>query len=137
MAQSDDLDLYAVLTRISFGIEVVSTQCAGSRLSFYTRLWLAVGSMLVLCAVTMLGPLLVMARTGTSFQDTLALADTMRALRDLFVLVLLLYPSISGMAMEFFRCQRIDGVPYMMARDHPLDSSWHSDTHSANSPERC
>jgi hypothetical protein len=46
--------------------------------------------------------------------------------RDLFVVVLLLYPTVSGKAMEFFRCQRIDGVAYLMA-DYAIvchDATW-------------
>ena len=46
--------------------------------------------------------------------------------RDLFVVVLLLHPTVSGKAMEFFRCQRIDGVAYLMA-DYAVvchDATW-------------
>ena len=38
------------------------------------------------------------------------------AMRDLFVVVLLLHPTVSGMAMEFFRCRTIDGETYLMVR---------------------
>ena len=47
-------------------------------------------------------------------------------MRDLFVVVLLLHPTVSGRAMEFFRCREIDGVSYLMA-DYSIecfDGTW-------------
>ena len=35
--------------------------------------------------------------------------------RDLFVVILLVYPSLSGRAMEFFRCREVEGEQYLMA----------------------
>ena len=47
-------------------------------------------------------------------------------MRDLFVVVLLLHPTVSGKAMEFFRCRTIDDVSYLMA-DYSIecgDGQW-------------
>ena len=46
--------------------------------------------------------------------------------QDSIIIILLMYPGISGNAMQFFRCRSIDGVDYMMA-DYSLrcyDGPW-------------
>ena len=33
---------------------------------------------------------------------------------DTFIVVLMIHPTLSGMAMQFFRCRDIEGVTYLM-----------------------
>ena len=47
--------------------------------------------------------------------------------QDTIIIILLMYPGVSGHAMQFFRCHDIDGVEYMMA-DYRLkcyDTAWY------------
>ena len=111
-------DLYVVFARLSFGIEVVTPECAVT-LTFYARYGLAVGLVFAMCAILVRKPLVEVVLKRRTISETLVLEISTVALRDLFVLVLLFHPTLSGMTMQFFRCQTIDldegPTPYLMA----------------------
>ena len=127
-------DLSRVLAGASLGIEVSSPECAVGGTNFYALfLSTLIGFGLAILAL-MAPPFAAIARKHGGSSGLRAAAGEMlvsddgaRAFRDVFVVVLLLHPSISGKAMEFFRCRTIDGVPYLMA-DYSLvcyDSTWY------------
>ena len=123
--------LFAVLSRLSFGLEVLTPQCA-VHLTFYMRFALSVCGVIVVCTLLMLGPLLRMVRQRQSFREMLASPDSAVPMKDLFIFVLLVHPTISGMAMQFFRCQTINldagPQPYLMV-DYSLvcyEDAWYA-----------
>ena len=116
-----------VLAGLSLGLEIVSPQCAGLGSSYYSMLAYEVAMLVLLCFV-MLVPMFAYAkfRRGWSLAQTMQSSETAGRFRDLFVVILLVYPSLSGKAMEFFRCRKVEGVYYLMA-DYSLvcyDSKW-------------
>ena len=109
-----------VLDGLSFGIEVVSPQCAGLGSDFYTMYGYTV-LVLILLIVGMLLPALVNKfRKGWSWNEMMQSKEAGRVFRDLFVVVLLIHPSVSGKSMEFFRCRQVDGESYLMVRAHKV-----------------
>jgi hypothetical protein len=55
------------------------------------------------------------------------MAAVLVAGQDTIIIILLMYPGVSGHAMQFFRCRNIDGENYMMV-DYGLkcnDSAWY------------
>ena len=125
-------DLYKVLAGASLGIEVASPQCAVGGMNFYALFLSTLVGMGIIILVLMAPPLAVVARKRreggfrATVSEVLVSDAGASAFRDVFVVVLLLHPSISGKAMEFFRCRTIDDVSYLMA-DYSLecyDSSW-------------
>ena len=128
------VDLYKVLAGASLGIEVVSPQCAVGGTNFYVLFLSTLIGLGLIMIVLMARPFSAVARKrrgGSGFRaavgEVIVSDEGASAFRDVFVVVLLLHPSISGKAMEFFRCRTIDGVPYLMA-DYSLvcyDSTWY------------
>ena len=115
------------LSGLSLGVEVASPQCAGLLSSgHYANFATTVLTLLLVCAGMMVAPLRAKFKNGWSWSETARSREGAHGFRDLFVVVLLLYPTVSGKAMEFFRCQRIDGVAYLMA-DYAIvchDAKW-------------
>jgi len=114
-----------ILAGLNFGIEFVSPQCLGIGSNYYALFSATVGSLALIGVALMLLPL---RRSGWNLRKMLHSDVGGRAFRDLFVVVLLFHPSVSGTAMLFFRCQEINGVSYLMA-DYSIecfDSSWWS-----------
>ena len=112
---------------MSFGIEVASPQCAGVGSDFYTSLIASVVSLVAIVLVLMAKPIWTKLRTRRPLGEMIRSTEGATAMRDLFVVVLLLHPTVSGRAMEFFRCREIDGVSYLMA-DYSIecfDTKWY------------
>ena len=128
------VDLYKVLAGASLGIEVTSPQCAVGGTNFYVLFLATLVGLGLIMLVLMATPFKNVARKWRSIGLRAAVAEVLvsdigaRAFRDVFVVVLLLHPSISGKAMEFFRCRTIDGESYLMA-DYSLvcyDATWYA-----------
>ena len=127
-------DLFKVLSGMSFGLEVASPQCAGVRSNYYSVFLLTLVSLGLVILALMARTIISLARKPraagfrANLRDVIVSSQGARAFRDVFVVVLLLHPTISGKAMEFFRCRTIDGVPYLMA-DYSIecfDSAWYA-----------
>ena len=128
------VDLYKVLAGASLGIEVVSPQCAVGGTNFYVLFLSTLIGLGLIMIVLMARPFSAVARKrrgGSGFRaavgEVVVSDEGASAFRDVFVVVLLLHPSISGKAMQFFRCREIDGVPYLM-EDYSLecyDDTWY------------
>ena len=103
-----------ILDGLSFGIEVVSPQCAGLDSDFYTMYGYTVAVLILLIVGMLLPALVAKFRKGWSWDELVQSEDAGRVFRDLFVVVLLIHPSVSGKSMEFFRCRQVDGEPYLM-----------------------
>ena len=119
-------DLYKVLAGMSLGIEVASPQCTGVGSNYYATFGWTVLCLLLIVAALLIRPVWAKLRTGQTAGEVLLSTQGAAAMRDLFVVVLLLHPTVSGKAMEFFRCREIDGVPYLMA-DYSIecyDGQW-------------
>jgi hypothetical protein len=115
-----------VLAGLSLGLEVASPQCAGLGSGYYSLFSMTVVVLVAVSLAMLAVPLWSKARNGTPWAEVLVSPVGARGFRDLFVVVLLLHPSVSGKAMEFFRCQTIDGVSYLMA-DYSVgcyDATW-------------
>ena len=128
------VDLYKVLAGVTLGIEVASPQCVASGMNYYTFFSATMVGLILAMLVIVKGPLATIAQTRAEKGFRAAVREVIVskkggiAFRDLFVVVLLLHPSVSGKAMEFFRCREIDGKQYLMA-DYSIkcyDSSWYS-----------
>ena len=127
-------DLYKVLAGASLGIEVTSPQCAVGGTNFYVLFLATLVGLGLIILVLMATPFAMVARKrrgGSGLRAAMSAVlvsdEGARAFRDVFVVVLLLHPSISGKAMEFFRCRTIDGVAFLMA-DYSLvcyDGTWY------------
>ena len=128
------VDLYKVLAGVSLGIEVTSPQCAVGGTNFYALFLATLTGLALIILVLMRTIFATIARKKrrgsglrAAVSEVLVSDEGAHAFRDVFVVVLLLHPSISGKAMEFFRCRTIGGVPYLMA-DYSLvcyDSTWY------------
>ena len=127
-------ELSKVLGGLSLGIEVASPECAVDGTSFYTKFLVTLLALFLILLVLMGKPLREIYRTcgeaGIRAATLTVIASDMGAFafRDVFVVILLLHPSISGKAMEFFRCRTIDDVSYLMA-DYSLecyDGTWYA-----------
>ena len=127
-------DLFKVLSGMSFGLEVASPQCAGVGSSYYVVFLMTLVALGLVMLALMAGPVIALARKPRSsgwkanLRDVVVTNQSARAFRDVFVVVLLLHPTISGKAMQFFRCRTIDGVSYLMA-DYSVecfDSTWYA-----------
>ena len=125
--------LYKVLAGASLGIEVASPQCAVGSTNFYALFLSTLVGLGLVMLVLMARPFATVAQKRRDSGFRAAVSEVVvsdeggRAFRDVFVVVLLLHPSISGKAMEFFRCRTIDDVPYLMA-DYSLecyDRTWY------------
>ena len=125
--------LYKVLAGASLGIEVASPQCAVGSTNFYALFLSTLVGLGLVMLVLMARPFATVAQKRRDSGFRAAVSEVVvsdeggRAFRDVFVVVLLLHPSISGKAMEFFRCRTIDDVPYLMA-DYSLechDGTWY------------
>jgi len=59
--------------------------------------------------------------------DLARMANIMAAGQDTIIIIILMYPGVSGHAMQFFRCRKINGVEYMMVDYslHCYDGSWY------------
>ena len=115
-----------VLAGMSFGLDVVSPQCTGIGSDFHAMFKYTVAALIVLCASLLVSPVVAKFKNGWSWGQMALSEAGSTSFRDLFVVVLLLHPTVSGKAMEFFRCRTIDGVAYLMA-DYSLecyDSTW-------------
>ena len=114
------------LSGLSLGVEVASPQCAGLPSGYYANFTSTVLTLLLVCAGMMAVPLWAKRRNGWTWGELALSPKGALGFRDLFVVVLLLHPTVSGKAMEFFRCQRIDGVSYLMADFAVVchDSTW-------------
>ena len=125
------VDLYKVLAGVTLGIEVASPQCVASGMNYYTLFSATMVGLILAMLVIVKGPLATIAQTRAEKGFRAAVREVIVskkggiAFRDLFVVVLLLHPSVSGKAMEFFRCREIDGVPFLMA-DYSIEC--HDDT---------
>jgi len=117
----------------SLGIEVASPQCAVGSTNFYALFLSTLVGLGLVMLVLMARPFATVAQKRRDSGFRAAVSEVVvsdeggRAFRDVFVVVLLLHPSISGKAMEFFRCRTIDDVPYLMA-DYSLechDGTWY------------
>ena len=122
-----------VLDGMSFGIEVASPQCAVDGMNYYTLFAATLVALLLSVLVLTAKPLYAVVTKGrvigfrAATRKVLVSAAGASAFRDAFVVVLVLHPSISGKAMQFFRCRTIDEVPYLMA-DYSIkcyDRSWY------------
>jgi hypothetical protein len=114
------------LSGLSLGVEVASPQCAGLPMGYYADLVTTVLLLLLLCAGMMVTPLRAKVRNGWTWDEAALSLEGSVGFHDLFVVVLLLHPTVSGKAMEFFRCQRIVKVSYLMA-DYAIvchDATW-------------
>ena len=103
-------------------ISYVSPACAGVDLSFYTQLILLVSVFSALCILVSRN----MIWQKLQRQNILDVSST--GMQDLFIIVLMFYPSICGMAFRFFNCQKIGNASYLVA-DLSLqcyDTSWWS-----------
>ena len=116
------VDLYKVLAFSGFGIEVAAPQCAIHGITYYAiflSTLFALGLIMCMLAGKPFAAVIRKRRRGQGFRvafiDVIVSDNGARAFRDMFVVVLLLHPSISGKAMQFFRCRTIDEVPYLMA----------------------
>ena len=98
------------LSGLSLGVEVASPQCAGLPSGYYANFASTMLTLLLVCAGMMAAPLWAKRRNGGSWHEMAHAPEGMRGIHDLFVVVLLLHPTVSGKAMEFFRCQRINGI---------------------------
>ena len=95
-------------------------------MGYYADLVTTILLLLLLCAGMMATPLRAKVRNGWTWDETALSLEGGVGFHDFFVVVLLLHPTISGKAMEFFRCQRINGVSYLMA-DYAIvchDATW-------------
>ena len=125
--------LKVVLEGMSLNIDIASPQCAVSSTSYYTVFLATIVVLCLVMLVLMAGPLTAVAKNAgekglrTAVREATISDQGSVAFRDVFVVVLLLHPSVSGTAMEFFRCRAIDDVPYLMA-DYALecyDRTWY------------
>ena len=109
------LKLYELLSSLSLGFEVASPKCAGLSSHFYSLLigmYVALGTVLLVLMATPLRMMLPEGRLGghgLSFYEMASSPRGSTALRDVFVVALLLHPTVSGKSMEFFRCREIEG----------------------------
>ena len=119
-----------VMSRIFDGINfdfvsVASPTCMGMPLNFYWRF--AVMTILTLLVVAM--PWCVSWINHLRRRNAEKWAGAIKArLRDTFLLVVLLHPTISGLAFYHFRCETVAGTSYLMA-DYSLictESAWYS-----------
>ena len=126
------VDLYKVLAGVTLGIEVASPQCAVDGMSYYVLFSATIVGLILTMLVLVAGPLAAVAQKRAEKGVRAAVREAIvsekggGAFRDLFVVVLLLHPSVSGKAMEFFRCREIGGVPYLMV-DYAIecyDGAW-------------
>jgi len=126
------IGLYKIMAGMSLSIEVAAPQCFGFGASFYTVFLTTLVALSLVLLVLVASPLSAVARSfrerglRPAVLEVVVSEGGARAFRDAFVVVLLLHPTISGKAMEFFRCRTIDGVPYLMA-DYSVecyDSTW-------------
>ena len=93
---------------------------------YYANFAASLLTLLLVCAGMMAAPLRTKVRNGWTWSELASSSEGGVGFRDLFVVVLLLHPTVSGKTMEFFRCQRIDGVAYLMA-DYAVvchDATW-------------
>ena len=121
------MEVGRALSGLSLGVEVASPQCAldGAN-GFYANFLMSVASLVLVCLATMARALVAKARRGWGWRETMNSPEGALGFRDLFVVVLLLHPTVSGKTMEFFRCRKIDGVAYLMA-DYAVvchDAQW-------------
>ena len=124
------LDLYRVLTGLSFGVNLVSPQCAGVKTTFYTKYVMMISSVALIFVGLMRAPLTHAIRKRRSLRKVMIshhmTAEGALASRDLFVIVLLMHPSVSGTSMQFFLCRTIGEETYMQAdyAQHCYDAKW-------------
>ena len=95
------VEMGKVLASLSLGLEVASPQCAGVGTDFFSMLGLTVVALITLILVMISPPLLTMHREAWSWHEMVLSKEAERSFRDLFVVVLLLHPPVSGKAMEF------------------------------------
>ena len=124
---------------LSLGVDFVNPKCAGLGSGYYMRFGATVLVICVLILVALFPLVLAAARDKWSVRATLNSPLGARSFRDLFVLMLLVHPGASGLAMEFFRCIDIEGVSYLMARLVPHSAAWrgpqsmlHAATHASH-----
>jgi len=115
------------LSGLSLGVEVASPQCAGLMPSgYYANFAASLLTLLLVCAGMVAAPLRAKVRNGWTWSEQALSSEGGVGFRDLFVVVLLLHPTVSGKAMAFLRRQRINGVAYLMA-DYAIachDATW-------------
>ena len=117
-----------VMSGLSFGVEVASPQCAGLGSGYYSLFGLTVVGLILMCLSMLAFPIIAKFKNGWTWGEMASSKIGTQSFRDLFVVVLLVYPTVSGKAMEFFRCRKIDGEQYLMA-DYSIkcyDSSWYA-----------
>ena len=120
------VELGRMFSGLSLGWEVASPTCAGLGSGYYASFGMTVLSFLLVGAGLLFKPLLAKVRNGWTWAELARSSEGARGFRDLFVVVLLVHPTISGKAMEFFRCRTIDGETYLMA-DYSVecyDAKW-------------
>ena len=103
-------------------VQIASPACLGMPVSFYGRFI----SMIVISAAVIGAPWLISylqhRRNAAKWVEAIKLR-----LRDTFLLVVLLHPTVSGQSFYHFRCRLVDDKWYLMA-DYSLecyDSAWY------------
>eukprot|EP00947_MAST-08B_sp_MAST-8B-sp1_P003569 g3569.t1 len=103
-------------------VQIASPACLGMPVSYYGRL----ASMVVITALVIGAPWLVSwlryRRNAAKWADAVE-----KRMRDTFLLVVLLHPSVSGQAFYFFRCRLVDNKQLLMI-DYSLtcyDATWY------------
>ena len=118
-------------------IEFVSPACIGLGDTYYSRFGISIGVLIIVLAVIWIKALFKIRRVKDSpplnesnavpgrgirgkmanklgLHDPRRMAPVFVASQDSIIILLLLYPGISGHAMQFFRCNKVDGVRYLM-----------------------
>jgi len=109
------IQLFKVLQSLNMDvISFVSPSCAGATVNYYTKFSAMTGAMCVVI-FCMWVPVLKALVQGEAWHSDAVRDRKGSALRDTFILVLLLHPTVSGEAFQLFRCRTIEGTTYLMA----------------------
>ena len=109
------IQLFKVLQSLNMDvISFVSPSCAGATVNYYTKFSAMTGAMCVVI-FAMWVPVLKALVQGEAWHSDAVHDRKGSALRDTFILVLLLHPTVSGEAFQLFRCRTIEGTTYLMA----------------------
>ena len=120
--------LAAALQSINLDVPLAGPVCLGVPFNFYYRLLFAVLATLVVIAVPWLVYVIRLKRGNSTAEQLNRLYS--QALGDTVIIVLIVHPPISGLAIQIFRCQKFESPQQqisMLVSDYSiacLDDAW-------------
>ena len=88
------------LGALSFNLDVVAPECAGFDTTFYGKFAATVGLLASLCGAMLVPLLRTKVANGWTVDMTLESEPAGVVFRDIFVIVLMVHPSVSGQFMQ-------------------------------------